>query len=43
LNFLTNLDAPVSLPRKLYLLTRNLGKRAVTMSNCCGHPGEPGC
>jgi hypothetical protein len=40
---LTNLDAPLPLPKKLFYLTRNLTKRAVTLSTCCGHPGQPGC
>lgn len=39
----TNLDAPMPLHRKLYLIARNGGKRVVTLSTCCGHPGEPGC
>jgi hypothetical protein len=30
-NFLTNLDAPAPLPRKLFLLTRNLSIRVVTL------------
>jgi len=42
-NFLTNLDAPMPWPRKLYLLTRNLSIRAVKRQSCCGHDGEPGC
>jgi hypothetical protein len=42
-NVLTNLDAPIPLPRKLFLLGRNLTLRAVTLRPCCGHPGEPGC
>ena len=42
-NFLTNMDAPMPLPRKLYLLARNLSLRAVHRSTCCGHDGQPGC
>ena len=42
-NVLTNLDAPMPLPRKLYLLARNASIRVVRRSNCCGHPGQPGC
>lgn len=40
---LTNLDAPMPLSHKLFYLTRNLTRRAVTLSTCCGHPGQPGC
>jgi len=42
-NFLTNMDAPMPLPRKLFLLVRNLSIRAIKRQNCCGHDGEPGC
>lgn len=42
-NFITNMDAPMPLPRKLYLLARNLSIRVVKRQNCCGHDGEPGC
>jgi hypothetical protein len=42
-NFLTNLDAPIPLPRKLYLLARNLSIRVVERQTCCGDDGEPGC
>jgi len=42
-HFLTNLDVPMPLPRKLYLLARNLSIRVVKRQNCCGHDGEPGC
>ena len=42
-NFLTNLDAPMPLPRKLFLLARNLSIRVVKRQTCCGHDGEPGC
>ena len=41
--FFTNLDAPIPLPRKVYLLTRNLSLRVIQRSTCCGHDGEPGC
>ena len=39
----TNLDAPMPLTHKLFYLVRNGGKRVVTLSTCCGHPGQPGC
>ncbi len=42
-NVFTNLDAPMPLPRKLWLLARNISLRAVRLQSCCGHPGEPGC
>ena len=41
--FLTNMDAPIPLPRKLFLLARNLSIRVVKRQSCCGHDGEPGC
>jgi hypothetical protein len=28
---------------KLRLAFRNNAKKLVTLSDCCGHPGEPGC
>jgi hypothetical protein len=34
-------DAPFA--TKLRLALRNYGLRAVRLSNCCGHDGEPGC
>jgi len=41
--FLTNLHADMPLTKKIWLILRNNFKKIVTMSNCCGHPGEPGC
>ena len=41
--FLTNLQVDMPLHRKIWLLFRNNMKKIVTMRNCCGHPGEPGC
>lgn len=45
--FLTNLQAPMPLRRKLWLLARNNWRRAyrlaTTGQSCCGHHGEPGC
>jgi len=38
-----NLRQPMPLPRKTYLLTRNVLRRLFPPSPCCGHPGEPGC
>ena len=34
-------DAP--LDRKIAKALRNNAKKALTLSTCCGHPGEPGC
>jgi len=34
-------DAP--LDKKVRKALRNNAKKLVTLSNCCGHPGEPGC
>jgi len=42
-DFLTNLDKPMPLPKKLGNLLRNLWRRVVLRQDCCGHPGEPGC
>jgi hypothetical protein len=42
-NVLTNMDAPMPWPRKLYLLGRNASLRLLRRSTCCGHPGQPGC
>jgi len=41
--FLTNLRVEMSLWKKIWLLFRNNAKKIFTLSNCCGHPGEPGC
>ena len=41
--FLSNLDVEMPLKRKLWLLFRNNAKKILTLSSCCGHPGEPGC
>ena len=34
-------DAPVD--KKLRKALRNNARKVVTLSECCGHPGEPGC
>ena len=36
-------DYDGSLDRKIAKALRNNAKKAVTFSDCCGHPGEPGC
>jgi hypothetical protein len=41
--FLANLRAEMPFVRKVWLICRNNLKKLFTMSNCCGHPGEPGC
>jgi len=41
--FLTNLKVDMPLPKKIWLVLRNNLKKIITMSSCCGHPGEPGC
>jgi hypothetical protein len=38
-----NLVQPMPLGRKLQLLRRNVWTRISLLSQCCGHPGEPGC
>ena len=43
-DLITNLreyDAPLT--TKLRLAARNTWIKISTRSNCCGHPGEPGC
>ncbi len=42
-SFFTNLQAPMPLERKVHLLLRNNWIKVRRRSNCCGHPGEPGC
>ena len=40
---LTNLKAPMPLSRRIQRLVANNWTKVRTRSNCCGHPGEPGC
>lgn len=42
-DFLTNLKEPPPLPKKAFVIARNLWRRVVLRQNCCGHDGEPGC
>ena len=39
----TNLQVPMPLRRKLWLVLRNNWIKLRTRQNCCGHHGEPGC
>jgi hypothetical protein len=41
--FLTNLQVPMPLWKKIWLLGRNNAKKILTMRNCCGNHGQPGC
>ena len=41
--FLNNLRKPMPLGRKVRLVVRNSALKAIHLSQCCGHPGEPGC
>lgn len=41
--YLTNLNAPIPLPKKLWLVARNASIRILRQQTCCGHDGEPGC
>ena len=41
--YMRNLRQPMPLGRKVRLVVRNAGLRFVTLKECCGHPGEPGC
>lgn len=38
-----NLRQPMSLRRKLYLVSRNSWIKIRSRSDCCGNYGEPGC
>ncbi len=40
---LQNLRQPMPLRLKLRLFLRNEWTKVRTRSDCCGHPGEPGC
>ena len=43
-DFLRNFDTyDAPLEKKLRKAVTNNVKKAVTLSECCGHPGEPGC
>jgi len=42
-DFFTNLHVDMPLKKKIWLILRNNFKKITTGSNCCGHPGEPGC
>ncbi len=42
-DFVTNWNQPLPFFTKVRMLLRNMGRRIITGSNCCGHPGEPGC
>ena len=39
----TNLRAPMPLGRKIRLVIANNWYKIRTGSQCCGHPGQPGC
>jgi hypothetical protein len=41
--FLTNLHVDMPLLKKIWLVLRNNMKKILTLKDCCGHPGEPGC
>ncbi|HCH00193.1 MAG: hypothetical protein A2074_00920 [Candidatus Aquicultor primus] len=41
--FFTNMSAPMSLRKKLYLAFRNQFIKIWKRQSCCGHHGEPGC
>ncbi len=36
-------DYDVPIDKKIRMAVRNNLKKIRTMSECCGHPGEPGC
>jgi hypothetical protein len=39
----SNMGAPMPLSRKLERMVVNNWTKIRTLSNCCDHPGEPGC
>jgi hypothetical protein len=41
--FVNNLRSTMPVWKKAWLIVRNNVKKIVTLSSCCGHPGEPGC
>ena len=43
-DFVRNFDSyDGSLEKKVRKAVTNNAKKLVTLSECCGHPGEPGC
>jgi hypothetical protein len=42
-DFIANLRAPMPWRQKLRLALKNHLRKLLTVRNCCGHPGEPGC
>lgn len=42
-DFLANMRGHMPLGKKLALLVRNNLYKISSGTNCCGHPGEPGC
>ena len=41
--FKRNMGQPMPVHRKVGYLAINTLRKIFTVSNCCGHPGEPGC
>ena len=41
--FLTNMSAPMPLPKKVMLVIRNNWLKVYRRRNCCGNGGKPGC
>jgi hypothetical protein len=39
----SNMRAPMPLGRKLGRVLANNWTKIRTLSDCCGHPGQPGC
>ena len=42
-DILANLTGPMPLGRKLGQVVKNNLYKIRNRTNCCGHPGEPGC
>ncbi len=41
--FFENIERPMPIGKKLFLVLRNNLRKIATRKSCCGHPGEPGC
>ena len=42
-SLLANLKVPMPVRKKIWLIIRNNAIKILTLKDCCGHPGEPGC
>lgn len=42
-DFVSNIRKNGSWYRKIHRILKNSFIKLITLKNCCGHPGEPGC